>query len=102
FVPALIGLLLTGMVNNGTIDAALLASRGENFSLPIMALTVLPSAVTGILFAALISATMSSASSDLLAAGSLFTNDIYKVYINKGANDERLLKVTKIAMVVVG
>lgn len=102
FVPALIGLLLTGMVNNGTIDADLLVSQGANYSLPVMALNVLPSAVTGILFAALISATMSSASSDLLAAGSLFSNDIYKQYINKNASDGQLLRMTKIVMVVVG
>lgn len=102
FVPALIGLLLTGMVNNGSIDAELLLSQGANYSLPVMALNVLPSAVTGILFAALISATMSSASSDLLAAGSLFSNDIYKVYINKDASDARMLKVTKLVMLLVG
>jgi len=102
FVPALIGLLLTGMVNNGTIDAELLASQGANYSLPVMAMNVLPSAVTGILFAALISATMSSASSDLLAAGSLFSNDIYKVYINKDATDAQLLRMTKIVMLIVG
>ncbi|NYT79716.1 hypothetical protein H0A71_22370 [Alcaligenaceae bacterium] len=102
FVPALIGLLLTGMVNNGSIDAELLLSQGANYSLPVMALNVLPSAVTGILFATLISATMSSASSDLLAAGSLFSNDIYKVYINKDASDARMLKVTKLVMLLVG
>ncbi|MHA3904647.1 sodium:solute symporter family protein [Castellaniella sp. WN] len=102
FVPALIGLLLNGMVSNGSIDAALINSRGANYSLPLMAMNVLPGAVTGVLFAALISATMSSASSDLLAAGSLFSNDLYKVYIDKEANEDKLMKVTKIVMVLVG
>jgi Na+/proline symporter len=43
--------------------------------------------VTGILCAALISATISSASSNLLAEGPIFTNDIYHQYINKNAHD---------------
>src|SRR5699024_9613711 len=102
FVPAIIGILLFGMVQNGTIDSAILSQYEGEYALPVMAMEVLPSGVIGILFAALISATMSSASSDLMAAATLFSNDIYKKYIKKSANTMELLKVTKITMIVVG
>lgn len=102
FVPAIIGILLYGMVQNGTIDSAILSQYEGEYALPVMAMEVLPSFVIGILFAALISATMSSASSDLMAAASLFSNDIYKRYIKKSANSKEILKATKIAMLIVG
>src|SRR5699024_12611825 len=69
-----IGILLYGMVQNGTIDSAILSQYEGEYALPVMAMEVLPSFVIGILFAALISATMSSASSDLMAAASLFSD----------------------------
>ena len=71
FVPAIIGILLYGMVQNGTIDSTILSQYSGEYALPVMAMEVLPSFVIGILFAALISATMSSASSDLMAAASV-------------------------------
>ena len=58
--------------------------------------------MVGLLFAALISATMSSADSDMLAAGSIFANDIYRVYIHPDASDARVLRVTRWTMAGVG
>lgn len=90
-----------GMVQNGTIDGTMLMERGAQYALPVLAMEVLPDVVTGILFAVLISATMSSASSNLLAAGSIFTNDIYNQYLNKNAADGKLLKMVRYTMYVV-
>ncbi|MBT2641040.1 sodium:solute symporter family protein [Bacillus sp. ISL-41] len=101
FIPAVIGLFMYGMVENGQIDGTMLMERGAQYALPVLAMEVLPDVVTGILFAALISATMSSASSNLLAAGSIFTNDIYHQYINKDAADGKLLKMVRYTMYVV-
>ncbi|WNS76460.1 sodium:solute symporter family protein [Bacillus sp. DTU_2020_1000418_1_SI_GHA_SEK_038] len=101
FIPAVIGILMYGMVQNGIIDESIMTERGANYALPLMALEVLPSYVVGILFAALISATMSSASSNLLAAGSIFTNDIYKPYLKKTATDAEQLKMIRWTMVIV-
>src|SRR5699024_6671969 len=94
FVPAIIGILLFGMVQNGAIDSAILSQYEGEYALPVMAMEVLPSAVIGILFAALISATMSSASSDLMAAASLFSNDIYKGKLKKYVIYKEMIKVT--------
>jgi SSS family solute:Na+ symporter len=101
FVPALLGLIAFSMVQTGVLDGGLIAEQGNRYVLPLMALKVLPSWLVGIVFAALISATMSSASSDLLAAGSIFSNDIYAQLVRKGASDKKILKVTRLAMVVI-
>ncbi|SEA35675.1 solute:Na+ symporter, SSS family [Thalassobacillus cyri] len=101
FIPAFIGILMYGMVQNGLIDGSIIAEQGARYALPVMAVEVLPSVVVGILFAALISATMSSASSNLLAAGSIFTNDIYHPYIKKNATDKELLKMVRWTMLLV-
>jgi solute:Na+ symporter, SSS family len=100
-VPPLIGVLMYGMVQNGQIDAGLLEVEGTQFALPVMAMQVLPSLIVGLLFAALISATMSSASSNLLAAGSIFTNDFYRIYFKKDASDTHALRVIRATMAIV-
>ena len=101
FVPALLGVLAYAMVQMGTLDGAVIAEQGTRYVLPILAVNVLPSWLVGLVFAALISATMSSADSDLLAAGSIFANDIYARVIRKSASDAQILRVTRLTMVVV-
>ena len=101
FVPALIGVLAYAMVQGGQLDASVIEANGARYVLPTMAAAVLPSAVVGLLFAGLISATMSSADSNLLAAGSIFANDIYRTELNPDADDARVLRVTRWTMVAV-
>nr|WP_272508952.1 sodium:solute symporter family protein [Clostridium ganghwense] len=102
FIPAILGLAAFSMVKNGTIDGAAIMANGARYALPTLAIQTMPPVLVGLLFAGLISATMSSADSDLLGAGSIFANDIYKVYINKNAKDKQTLKVTQITMIIVG
>ena len=45
---------------------------------------------------------MSSADSDLLGAGSIFGNDIYKIYIKPNATNKEVMRVTQITMLIVG
>jgi SSS family solute:Na+ symporter len=45
---------------------------------------------------------MSSADSDILAAGTIYSNDIYGVYIKPGASDSDLLKASQNMMVLAG
>jgi solute:Na+ symporter, SSS family len=49
-----------------------------------------------LIFAALVAAIMSTADSALLSIGSMFTKDIYKVYLNKNASPKHLLRVGKL------
>jgi SSS family solute:Na+ symporter len=62
----------------------------------------MPAVIVGLLFSGIISATMSSADSDLLGAGSIFGNDIYKQYIKKDASDTEVMRITQITMIIVG
>jgi SSS family solute:Na+ symporter len=101
FVPALLGVIAFALVQNGAIDGALIQEQGERYVLPVLAVHVLPSWLVGIVFAALISATMSSADSDLLAAGSIFSNDVYARTVRKHASEKEILAVTRVAMVVI-
>lgn len=99
FIPAFIGVIAWTMVQSGQLDAELLSAHGPRYVLPAMASLVLPSFAVGLLFAALISATMSSADSNLLAAGSIFANDLYKIHFRRQADDAELLAVTRWVMV---
>jgi len=62
----------------------------------------MPAIIVGLLFSGIISATMSSADSDMLGAGSIFSNDIYKQYFKPKASDNEVMVVTRISMVIVG
>lgn len=102
FIPVVLGLAAYSMVQNGIIDGTAIMANGARYVLPTLAIQTMPPILVGLLFAGLISATMSSADSDLLGAGSIFANDIYKVYINKKADDKQLLRVAQITMILVG
>ncbi len=60
-----------------------------------------PPFITGILLAAIIAASMSTADSQLLVASSSFTNDIYKPLIRKNASDKELLWVGRGVVAIV-
>ena len=62
---------------------------------------VFPSAVAGILLAAIIAASMSTADSQLLVASSSFTSDIYKPLRKGKASDKEVLWVGRIVVAVV-
>ena len=60
-----------------------------------------PPFLSGILLAAIIAASMSTADSQLLVASSSFTNDIYKPLIRKNASDKELVWVARSIVAVV-
>lgn len=101
FIPAVLGLVAFSMVQQGLLDGEAIMKNGARYALPTLAMATMPSVIVGLLFAGIISATMSSADSDLLGAGSIFGNDIWRVYIRKNASDKEVMKVTQTTMVVV-
>lgn len=88
--------------NDGESFAASLLSAGQQ-ELIFVKLTryMFPAFVAGILLAAIIAASMSTADSQLLVASSSFTSDIYKPLIRKQASDKELLWVGRLVVVVV-
>ena len=102
FIPAILGIITLALMNMGKFDAAQFADVGARYALPVLAMEAMPAIICGLLFAGIISATMSSADSDLLGAGSIFANDIYRAAIKPDASSEEVMKVTKIVMLLVG
>ncbi|MGF6905963.1 sodium:solute symporter family protein [Fusobacterium sp. PH5-44] len=102
FIPAIMGIIVLALMNMGIFDKAQFADVGARYALPVLAINAMPSVICGLLFAGIISATMSSADSDLLGAGSIFANDIYREVIKPDATDAEVMNVTRISMVVVG
>jgi len=60
-----------------------------------------PAFIAGILMAAIIAASMSTADSQLLVASSSFTSDIYKPIIRKDASEKEILWVGRIVVLIV-
>ena len=76
FIPAVLGIITLALINMGRFSADQFADVGARYALPVLAIEAMPAVICGLLFAGIISATMSSADSDLLGAGSIFANDI--------------------------
>jgi SSS family solute:Na+ symporter len=102
FIPTILGIITLALVNMGKVSADTVLAQGARYSLPVLAVHTMPAVIVGLLFSGIISATMSSADSDLLGAGSIFGNDIFKQYIKRDASDTQIMRVTQITMVVVG
>ena len=102
FIPAVLGIITLALINMGKFNAEDFADVGARYALPVLAMEAMPAIICGLLFAGIISATMSSSDSDLLGAGSIFANDIYRAVLKPDATSEEVMKVTKIVMAVVG
>ena len=66
-------------------------------------ITFAPPVLAGVVLASIVAATMSSASGNMIGTATMFTNDIFVPYINKGVKDDKKeIWISKIAMFVVG
>ena len=55
------------------------------------------------MLAAIVAATMSSASGNMIGTATMFTNDVFRPYINKGVKDDKKeVWISRVTMVVVG
>lgn len=102
FVPAILGIITLALINMGKFNSQDFADVGARYALPILAIETMPAVICGLLFSAIISATMSSSDSDLLGAGSIFANDIYHAALKPDATNTQVMWTTKIVMIVVG
>lgn len=102
FVPAVLGVIVLALITMGKFSAADFETVGARYALPVLAMEAMPAVICGLLFAGIISATMSSSDSDLLGAGSIFANDIYHAVLKPDATSKEVMNVTKIVMGIVG
>ncbi|MDC7236258.1 MAG: sodium:solute symporter family protein [Sphaerochaetaceae bacterium] len=102
FVPTLLGLMLFSLTKLGYIDTSVVFVDGLRYSLLHLALNAMPPFLIGTLFLSLLSATMSSADSDILAVGSIFSNDIYNVYFDNKASSKQLIFISRLSIAMFG
>lgn len=87
---------------NGTDLSAVLLAEGKQSMIFIeLVRDVFPPFVTGILLAAIIAASMSTADSQLLVAASSFASDLYKPIVRKNASNKEMLWVSRIIVLVI-
>ncbi len=107
FIVVIPGIAAYVMVNDPEIMARLGAAAQNN--LPDLSQTdkaypwllqLLPAGLKGVAFAALTAAIVSSLASMLNSTSTIFTMDIYKEYINKGASEGKLVSIGRITAVV--
>ncbi len=96
-VPALIGLMAYTC-----IDGYAAAGIQKN-ALAEATIRFAPAVVAGLVLAAIVAATMSSASGNMIGTATMFTNDVFRPYINHGQKDDaKEVWVSRVAMVIVG
>lgn len=74
--------------------------ESKDYMFPALATTILPSGVAAIILVTALAAIMSTGDSLLMNVGTLYANEIHKRYFNKKISDQRLMFVTRVAMVV--
>ena len=88
--------------SNGTdLSKVLLAQGKQSLIFVELARDVFPAFIAGILLAAIIAASMSTADSQLLVAASSFASDLYKPMIRKNASNKEMLWVSRIIVMVI-
>ena len=93
---ALAGLVVIAMVANGQIDGAQLEGHREAaFGIAIREL--LPAGFTGLMFASILAAQMSTLSAFMVAGSALISRNIYKKYIRQDASDKNVLRLARFA-----
>lgn len=95
-VPAIIGLMAYTCIDGYAVGQ-------QKNALADATMAFAPAVVAGIILAAVVAATMSSASGNMIGTATMFTNDVYRPYIMHGVHDdEKEIKVSKLVMVIVG
>lgn len=69
---------------------------------PMVIMELLPAGLTGIVIAAYIAAVMSTADSALIGPVAIFTNDIYRKFVNPDASDRQLVRVARSLTLILG
>lgn len=92
FIPAVIGLIALAKFPDIKANSALVTATFK----------LTPAWISGLVCAAIIAATMSSADSNMLCASTIFSKDIYQKYINPNVSDRTLITLTRSLNVIIG
>lgn len=83
------------------IAEELLTVGGQKTIFMVLSRMFFPAAISGVLLAAIMAASVSTADSQLLVASSSFTSDIYKPILRKNASDKEVLWVGRLIVALV-
>ncbi|MEE3362237.1 MAG: sodium/proline symporter [Anaerovoracaceae bacterium] len=83
------------------VGEELLTTGSQKLVFIVMARKFFPAAISGLLLAAIMAASVSTADSQLLVASSSFTADLYQPLFRKDASDKELLWVGRAAVVII-
>lgn len=100
-VITLFAAMAVAYIGRMMMGADLLADGAQELIFVRMARGMFHPFIAGILLAAIIAASMSTADSQLLVASSSFTSDIYKPIMRKNASEKEILWVGRIVVIVV-
>lgn len=92
FIPAVLGLIALSSFPN----------INENSALATVSVELLPPVIAGLLLSGVISATLSSASGNLLAVASVYMTDIHPFLSKKKVTSEAELKASRLIIILVG
>ncbi len=100
-VIALVAVIVMAYFGRMLVGAELLTQGKQSLVFIVLARKLFPAFIAGLLMAAIIAASMSTADSQLLVASSSFTSDIYKPVIRKNASEKEILWVGRLIVLVV-
>ncbi len=100
-VATLVAAIVIAYLGRMVVGAELLPEGNQKLVFIQLARDLFTPFIAGILLAAIIAASMSTADSQLLVASSSFTSDIYKPIIRKQASDKEVLWVGRLIVVAV-
>ena len=90
------------MMKGGHLKGWLLSEDQQN-ALADATIRFAPAVIAGLVLAAIVAATMSSASGNMIGTATMFTNDVFRPYINKGVKDDKKeVWISRVTMVIVG
>lgn len=102
-VPIEWPLFAVGSTLMGLIARMLLPDIADpELATPMVIMELLPVGIAGVVIAAYIAAVMSTADSVLMGPVAIFTNDIYRKHLRPDATEASLVRVARIATLVLG
>ena len=105
---AVVAYFIVNMMKVTGIASIVLEEKGlftipasKDYMFPALATTILPSGIAALILVTALAAIMSTGDSLLMNVGTLYSNEIYKKYINKNADDAKLVSITRWTMIFV-
>ena len=99
-VVSLFAAIVIGMIGRVLLPNQFTSLTAAENIFPLLAQSLMPAFVAGIVMAGILAATISSADSYLLIAASAVSKNIYKGIFRKKATDRQVMAVTRITLIV--